>query len=209
MKILPVVNTQNKIPLAQAGKSLAPNVLAPKELAFCATPDSKAINSILNNKSAQWIFKFAKKNPFGFNILALALSCIILRPATIMVLPGQKKDDKQYLAGKSIIASVIIDIARFAFCLPLAKALEYVGNKAKEMPKKIKFPAEGTKDFDMFNFGVNNALSVVLQVGTAALMTMAIPKVMSRILTTPEQKKADCEQRKADNSAEVKNGGAL
>lgn len=192
MKILPVVNTLNKASLQQAGK----------QTAFCAAPESKAINSILNNKSAQWVFKFAKKNPFGFNILALALSCIILRPATIMVLPGQKKDDKQYLAGKSIIASVIIDIARLAFCLPLAKALDYMGEKAKELPK-LKFPKAGTKEFDMFNFGVNNALSVVLQVGTAALMTLAIPKVMSKILTPPEQKP------KAEITAKPKNGGAL
>lgn len=192
MKILPVVNTQNTTSLMQAGRSPA----------FSATPESKAINKILENKSAQWFFKFAKKNSFGFNILTLALSCIILRPATIMVLPGQKKDDKQYLAGKSIIASVIIDIARFAFCLPLAYAMEYMGKKAKEIPK-IKFPAEGTKNFDIFNFGINSALSVVLQVGTAALMTMAIPKVMSRILTPPEQKK------KAETTDKPKNGGAL
>lgn len=191
MKILPVVNTLNKASLQQAGKSPA----------FCAAPEPKTINKILENKSAQWVFKFAKKNPFGFNILALALSCIILRPATIMVLPGQKKDDKQYLAGKSIIASVIIDIARLAFCLPLAMALDFMGEKSKELPK-IKFPKAGTKEFDMFNFGVNNALSIVLQVGTAALMTMAIPKVMSRILTPPEKKK--------QVEHEIKpNGGAL
>lgn len=200
MKILPVVNTLNKTSLQQTGKTLAPSMLT-----FCAAPESKAINSILNNKSAQWIFKFAKKNPFGFNILALALSCIILRPATIMVLPGQKKDDKQYLAGKSIIASVIIDIARFAFCLPLAMALDSMGEKAKKLPK-IKFPKAGTKDFDMFNFGVSNALSIVLQVGTAALMTMAIPKVMSRILKPPEQKE---NAKKAEKAEKPKNGGAL
>ena len=195
MKILPVINSQNGVPLAQARKAPAQSV------AFCAAPESKTINKILESKSAQWAFKFAKKNPFGFNILSLALSCIILRPATIMALPGQKKDDKQYLAGKSIIASVIIDVARLAFCLPLAKALDYMGEKAKTLAK-VKFPKAGTKEFDIFNFGINNALSVVLQVGTAALMTMAIPKVMSRILTPPEQKK--------QVESKIKpNGGAL
>lgn len=192
MKILPVVNTQNKASLQQAGKSPA----------FCAAGESKTINKILESKSAQWAFKFAKKNPFGFNILSLALSCIILRPATIMALPGQKKDDKQYLAGKSIIASVIIDIARLAFCLPLAKALDYMGEKAKVLPK-LKFPKAGTKEFDIFNFGVNNALSVVLQVGTAALMTMAIPRVMAKILPPPEQ------NNKEKTIDKPKNGGAL
>lgn len=185
MKILPVVNAQNNISSKQAMQSPA----------FCAAPESKAINSILRSPKAQWVFKFASKNQFGFNILALALSCIIMRPATIMVLPGQKKDDKQYLAAKSIIASVIIDIARFAFCLPLARALVKNGLKAKQHPDKIKFPAEGTKEFNAFKFATNNGLSIVLQIGTAALMTMAIPKVMAKILPPPEQKKADCERR--------------
>lgn len=191
MKILPVVNTQNRTSLTQTGKTPA----------FSAAPESKAINSILKSKSAQWAFKFASENQFGFNILALALSCIIMRPATIMVLPGQKKDDKQYLAAKSIIASVIIDIARFAFCLPLARALLKNGLKAKQNPK-MEFPAKDTKEYNAFKFAANNGLSVVLQIGTAALMTLAIPKVMEKILPPPEKKKAVAEIK-------TKNGGAL
>lgn len=193
MKILPVVNTQNRMFLVQAGKTPV----------FSAAPDSKVINNILNKKSAQWVFKFASENQFGFNILALALSCIIMRPATIMVLPGQKKDDKQYLAAKSIIASVIIDIARFAFCLPLAKALVKNGLKAKQHPDKINFPAKDTKEYNAFKFAANNGLSIVLQIGTAALMTLAIPKVMEKILPPPEQK------QKAEAKIKIKNGGAL
>lgn len=193
MKISPLVNTQNRLPLKQAGKSPA----------FCAAPDSRAINKILQNKSAQWIFKFANKNEFGFNILALAVSCIVLRPATIMALPGQKKDDKQYLASKSIIASIIADVLRFAFCLPLANAIVHLGEKAKKAPEEVKFPQKGTKNYNAFKFGVNNGFSVILQLGIAALMTMAIPRVMERILPPPNQKK------KTETENKIKNGGAL
>lgn len=197
MKILPVVNTLNKSFLTQADK-----VTASKTPAFCAAPESKVINSILKSPLAQKIFKFADINPFGFKILALAVACIVFRPITVMAIPGQKKDDKQYLAAKSIIAATIADLARLSLCLPLAMALKGMGNKAKANPD-IKFPAIETEKFKVFNFAVNEGFAFLLQIGTAALMTMAIPKVMSRVLPSPEQKKKAAEQ------AKLKNGGAL
>lgn len=197
MKILPVVNTQNRTSLAQVG-----NQPAPSKPAFCAAPESKAINSILKSSIAQKIFKFADINPFGFKILALAVACIIFRPITVMAIPGQKKDDKQYLAAKSIIAATIADLARLSLCLPLAMGLKGMGKKAKANPA-IKFPAIETEKFKVFNFAVNEGFAFLLQIGTAALMTMAIPKVMSRVLPSPEQKK------KAEEQAKLKNGGAL
>lgn len=191
MKILPVVNYQNRIPLAQA----------PKPPAFCAAPDSRVINKILGSKTAQSVFKFASNNPFGFSVLTLATTCIIFRPLTIMALPGQKKEDKQYLAVKSIVASTVANSGRILLLLPLAKALEYVGKKAKENPKIVKFPAADSLKFNAFNFAVNNGFAVVLSIGTAAVMTKLIPKVMAKILPQPEQKKKQ--------EIENKNGGAL
>lgn len=192
MKILPVVNSYNKSPLAQAGKAPV----------FSAAPESKVINSILKSPTAQKIFKFADINPFGFKILALAVACIIFRPITVMAMPGQKKDDKQYLAAKSVIAATIADLARLALCLPLAMGLKAMGKKAKANPS-IKFPAIETEKFKVFNFAVNEGFAFILQIGTAALMTMAIPKVMSRILPSPEQK------RNVEEQAKTKDGGAL
>jgi len=196
MKILPVVNTQNRIPVAQARKAPA----------FCAAPDSKIINGILKSKAAQGIFKFASNNPFGFSVLTLATTCIIFRPLTILALPGQKKDDKQYLAVKSVVASTVANSGRILLIYPLGKALEYVGKKAKENPK-LKFPAGDTKEFNAFNFGVNNGFAVLLAIATAAIMTKAIPRVMAKILPPPEQKKKAEAELKLE--PENKNGGAL
>lgn len=107
----------------------AQNIEPQKSASFCANPEKVAsgIDKILKSKVAQGIFNFASMNPFGFNILALATTCIILRPPTVMVIPGSNKEDKQYVAAKSIIGSVVANTGRILLCLPLAKAIEKIG----------------------------------------------------------------------------------
>lgn len=196
MKISPI----NQNPIYNAQKS-------PKAPSFCAAvptkavKNSKIIDGILKNKAAQWAFKFASKNSFGFSVLALAISCMIFRPITIMALPGQKKDDKEYLAAKAIIASAIADAGRILFILPLGIAMDKwtkTAKKAEELVDKQKLEKLGKEaqnkaiairntKYDAFNFAANNVFSVILSIGTAALMTIAIPKVMSRILPPPNK----------------------
>lgn len=193
MKILPVVNTQNKIQLTQAQKAPA----------FCAAPESKAINWILKKGMTQSLIKFASDNAFGFKVLALAVACIIMRPITVMLMPGQKKEDKQYLAAKSLIAATIADVARLTFILPLGMSLKWMGNKAKAAPGKIKFPASETNEFHAFNFAVSEGFGFLLQIGTATLLAMTLPKVMSKILSSNKKKEQEAQKMPA------KNGGAL
>lgn len=196
MKILPVVNSY-KSPPVQAGKAPA----------FCAAPESKVINQILGKKSAQWVLKFASNNPFGFNVLALAIASMIFRPITVLALPGQKKDDKQYLAVKSVVASVVANAGRLLFILPLGLLIKHAGNKAKKNPQP-RFPIIDTKEFNAFNFAINNGFAFFLAIGTAAVMTKAIPRVMAKILPPPEQnKKIETEQKNKETSD--KKGGTL
>lgn len=211
MKISPI----NQKPIYNAQKSSkAPSFCA--ALPAVAEKESKVINSILKNKAAQWAFKFASKNSFGFSVLALAISCMIFRPITIMALPGQKKDDKEYLAAKAIIASAIADAGRILFILPLGiamdkwtktakKAEELVDKqKLKELEKEAQNKVTAIRDtkYDAFNFAANNVFSVILSIGTAALMTIAIPKVMSKILPPPN-KTGDSDRE----NAKIKTGG--
>lgn len=196
-----ITNIQNITPYSRDKNKLSNNQQISQSVAFGAgVTKAPIIDKILKNKAAQWAFKFASNNPFGFDILTLAATCIIMRPITIMALPGQKKDDKQYLAAKSIIASVIANSARIMLIMPLSKSLEHTGEQAKKEVNKIKFPIKGSDNFNAFNFAINKGFAFILSIGTAALMTLAIPKVMSKILPSPDQSK---ETTAKNNAKEV------
>lgn len=159
-----------------------------------APPKVSILDKMLKNKLAQGLFKLADMNPFAFNLTALAVSCIILRPPTIMVVPGSNKDDRKYMAGKSIIAATIADTSRVLLCLPLAMTMKKLGQKA--LAGKLNFPKEGTKEFEAFNYMVNNGFALLLVIGTSALMAWTVAKVMN--ILVPPHKNTD-EIKSGDN----------
>lgn len=207
MKILSIQNTQ----APQKNNVVAKNNSACNIPSFGVKASGKIIDGILKNKAAQWIFNFADKNPFGFDILTLATTCILMRPVTILFFPGTKKDDKKYLAIKSIIASVIANAGRLAFCIPLAKSLEHLGDKAAKNVDSIRFPARQTKKFEAFNYVANKGFAVLLSIGTAALTAMAVSKIMLKILPPHEEKSKQLIVNKpieiTPNNAKSKLGG--
>lgn len=157
-------------------------------LNFGSKVPNSNVDKIINNKFAQKVFKFASLNPFGFNIAALAIACIVLRPATIMVTPGSSKKDREYTAGKSIISSAIANGSRILFCLPLAKAIVKLGDKAKKNPKEVKFPAKGTPKFEVVNYAINNGFAVLLSLATSGLMVYSVAKIMPILLKDKNDK---------------------
>lgn len=190
-----IKNYKMKVSIIKPQIPLNPNAVENRKqkntaTAFCANPkQTEFIDKILNNKVAKGIFDFASLNPFGFNILMLATTCIVLRPATVMVVPGSNKEDKKYIAVKSIVASTIANTGRLLFCLPLAKSIEKLGNKAVEKTKNIDFPAKGTPRFDAYNFGVNNGFAFILSLFTTALFVAAVTKIMNKIMPPNGDKK--------------------
>lgn len=159
-----------------------------------ATPKSSILDKILKNKLVKSLFELADKNPFAFNIVALATACMALRPATIMVVPGSNDKDKKYAAGKSIIASVVATASRLMFILPLGIAIKKLGDDAKKNPK-IKFPKEGTTEFKAFNFALNNGAGALIAIPTAALVVFLVAKIMDKLTHGP---------KKVDSSDKVK-----
>jgi len=152
---------------------------------------SPIIDKLLKNKFTQRLFKLADINPFAFNIVALATTCIILRPATIMVVPGSSKEDKKYAAGKSIISSAIANTSRVVLCLPLALSVAKLGKEAAQKAGETKFPKIGTPKFESFNYLVNNGFSVILAIATSALMVTTVAKVMNKLMPPPKNKNQD------------------
>lgn len=146
---------------------------------------SPILDKILKNKLVKGLFELADKNPFAFNIVALATACMALRPATVMVVPGSNDKDKKYAAGKSIIASFVGTVSRLIFILPLGIAIKKLGEDAKKNTK-INFPKEGTPEFKAFNFALNNGAGALIAIPTAALVVFLVAKIMDKLTHEPK-----------------------
>lgn len=156
---------------------------------------SPVTDRILKNKLVKWLFELSDKNPFAFGIVALATSCMALRPATVMVVPGSNDKDKKYAAGKSFIASFVATTSRLIFILPLGIVMKKLGDAAKNNPK-INFPHKGTTKFDAFNFAVNHSAGIILSIPTAALVVFLVAKIMDKLMHV---------SKKENNSADINN----
>lgn len=205
MKILSIQNT----PISQKNTVITRDNNPCDIPSFGAKAPSKIIDGILKSKAAEKVFQFASDSAFGFDILTLATTCILMRPVTILLLPGSDKDDKKYLAAKSVISSVIANAGRIAFCWPLTKSLESLGEKAEKNPGSIKFPAKSTNEFKSFNFMVNKGFFMLLSIATSALMAMAVAKIMAKILPPPTKRnESENANKSVENTPENKSGGS-
>lgn len=148
---------------------------------------SPITDKILKNKVVKSLFELADKNPFAFNTLALASTCMVMRPATIMVVPGSNDKDKKYAAAKSFTASFISTASRLIFILPLGIAIKKLGERAKTNPE-IDFPQRGTPKFNAFNFAVNNTTGALLAIPIAALVVYLVAKIMDKIMHNSNNK---------------------
>lgn len=166
---------------------------------------SPILDRFLNNKITKSAFKLASLNPFAFNIAALALTCIVMRPLTILITPGSTKEDRRYAAGKSVIASTIANTSRIVFCLPLANAMKKLGKASQAGAVGVKFPKIGTPKFDAFNYLVNNGFAVILSLATSAIIVEAVAKVMDKLVpVTKKTKDANKEEIKPKNKSSEK-----
>lgn len=146
------------------------------------------IDKVLNNKLAQKSFKLADFSPHIFNLSIMGLIGVILRPASIFVVPGAKKEDKQYAMAKSIVGSVVVIASHLALCIPLAKAIKKLGVEAEAKPHLSNFPKINSPRFEAFNYFVNNGFAMFLTVALSMLTVKAITTIMNKILPTKNKK---------------------
>lgn len=121
---------------------------------------TKLIDNILKNKIFKSFCRFAGKNPHAFNMLSLAFVGILLRPPSIMAIPGAKKEDKEYAATKSVVGSATLALSQLIMIIPLAKILE---NNRKEIEKALsKLTHSKIRRFEAFNYLANNGFGLIL-----------------------------------------------
>lgn len=175
----PILNNYNRGGTKLSGLRSAENINFRGNI----SATDKVIDKFLTSKGGKKILGFASINPTFFSLALMTMLATTLRPATIMVVPGAKKEDKEYAAAKSIISSTITLITQGLIFYPFGKMMERIGEKAKNAPKSTKFPYPiKTPKFEAFNYFVNNGLAFFIMFGASLVMVKVVAKVMNKIM---------------------------
>lgn len=147
-----------------------------------AASETPRIDNLLKKPLVQKLFKIAQQNPHAFNLINLAVLGIVLRPTTVMAVPGAEKEDKQYVAAKSVIGTVLIVASQLLISIPIGKGIEKLGKAAEKNPK-IPFFKFGSKKFDAYNFLISNAVGLIVTLASSSFLTVKLTtKIMNKLL---------------------------
>lgn len=161
-----------------------------------AVKKETAIDNILKAKFAQKLFKIANDNPHVFNLITIGTLGMTLRPATLLVVPGAEKEDKQYVAAKSIVGTALLIASELLVCIPLGKTIDKLG-KAAETNPKLSIPKFGTKQFKAYSFLVNNAVGLALTLALSSFLTVKLTaKIMNKLFPSTDKNPTQKPSRK-------------
>ena len=146
------------------------------------------IDRLIKTKFSQKVFNLASLNPHTFCLAVMAVIGIAMRPATILVTPGAKKEDKQYAAAKSIIGTTIVTATHLALFIPLGNIIKKHAIEAMDKKNNSGFPKINTPKFEAYNYLVNNGVAVILSVALAMATVKTITKIMNIILPDKKNK---------------------
>ncbi len=135
------------------------------------------------NKGIQKALELAEKNNVAFSAaFALLLTCI-LRPASIMGLPGKKdKDDKKYASAHSIASGVIGFIISTAVSNPVADGLKKLLNSPhKHMKLKADYLNASKKAATTTKTWVTRVVDIGLAPAKAMLTIALIPPILKYV----------------------------
>jgi|GEM_PF-3948703 len=176
-------NEQAKIKKAQVNSNLS----------FSGFPEylaNKVPDSFLKNKGFHNFLKLAEDNATLFEDVVTLILGITLRPASILAIPGAKKEDKNYAAAKSI-ASVVLGFGMTALVyIPLARHMKKLGNTAvKNASKSCSFPyPANSPQFASFNYLINYGSSFIAAPIQTILLFKAIPPIVNKFFSKSSNK---------------------
>lgn len=162
----------------------------PVNFAAAANTTDRYIDKFLKSKGGLKILKLADINPTLFSLgIATAVSTT-LRPATLMVVPGAKKEDKKYAAIKSIISAIVTLATQGLIFYPLGVAMKKLGEKADSAPKSTTFPYKiKTPKFEACNYFLNNALGFFVTIAATLVMVKVVGAIMNKIMPPKNEAK--------------------
>lgn len=153
-------------------------------------------NSFLNSKRLENFLIKADKNNVAFSAgFALFLTCL-LRPASIMALPGDKKhkDDKKYAAAHSIASGIIGYCVATAVSNPIAgalkKVLENPSNYMKNKHNALYIEAS-KKANECTKTWMTRGVDILLAVPKATITIALIPVILKYVFHWEKKKPND------------------
>lgn len=180
-------------------------------------PEKERHGWIYKNEGVKKFLKMANNSQAVFSaVFALGLTCV-LRPASIMALPGDKKnaDDKKYAAAHSISSGVIAYLISLAIFSPVADALKKIEKHPKYFLKdKIKEGSthgynnaqklEYLKDSKMFKSVrtyINMVPETILAAPRAVVTIALIPPILKYVFGYQKKSKNNNIQSPLNNEA--------
>ncbi|MDD3437166.1 MAG: hypothetical protein PHC64_08460 [Candidatus Gastranaerophilales bacterium] len=171
------------------------NLRKPAEQSFSGLSHSEDFTTRLcKNKHFKRALEVAAGNQVvfltGFSLLLTGL----IRPATIMALPSEKKniDDKKYAAAQSISSGVIGFILALILANPIAKAFNKIAKNPQDYLNKN---AESFSNDNVIKAAKNytNQIPDILMAAPKAIITIAIiPPILKYIFGLEKKKDSKC-----------------
>lgn len=149
---------------------------------------NETADKILNSNLAKSIFNMAGRNPHLLQVLTTGVLGLSLRPLTLLAVPGAEKEDKQYVAVKSVIGTALLLASQLLITIPLDKSLKTVIEFAKQNPTS-KFNQYSPKQLKAYSFLVSNAVGLALTLATSSYLTVKLTtKIMNKIFPRKSSK---------------------
>lgn len=160
---------------------------------------------IYSNETVKDALIFADKNNVAFSALFALMLTGILRPASIMALPGGKKnkDDKKYAAAHSVASGVIGYIISTAVSNPVTSALkkvldkphDYMKDKLDETGNVIKksragYIEESQKASTAAKTWITRNVDVLMAVPKGLITIALIPPILKYVFGWEKKSKA-------------------
>jgi hypothetical protein len=126
---------------------------------------------------------------------ALLLTCI-LRPATIMVTPGSKKnsDDKKYAAAHSMASGVIGYLISCAISKPISAGLKKIIENPSDFLPKDSYLVKQKASMNAANTYLNRLPDVLMAAPKAMITIALIPPILKYVFGWEKKSNADKKQ---------------
>jgi hypothetical protein len=138
----------------------------------------KVIDNIFNNKFFQWLLEKAENNASLFAAFVVLIASTTARPFGIAVVPGAKKEDKNYAIAKSVATGVVSFGFAYAVFNPIEKAIKKFGKELEKITNKVPFKAN-SEELQIFNHMVNQGTHFITAPLVAFLMIATISPVVN------------------------------
>lgn len=159
------------------------SVNKPAEINFSGLSSADKTAKIYTAKWLKDFFNMATENQVVFNAaFSLILTCI-LRPASIMALPGNKKnkDDKKYAAAHSVASGIIGYVMSSILFNPIASATKKIAADPDKFLKPVKEYLKTKANMDMATAYVKMLPEAIVAPGRAMITIPLIPLILKYV----------------------------